>query len=112
MWTKTTLRLSETNTPTQSSLWTLLTRLVYFAEESSFKREPRIPDPAGQYITGSPLNIPLCAVLPAAEAKGNIVPPSRIPSGRPGRLEPDWVVYGMRTKTEKPRTDAGEIANA
>jgi hypothetical protein len=47
--------------------------------------------------------------LPAAEAKGDIVPPSQIPSGR---LEPDWVVYGMRTKTEKPRTDAGEIANA
>src|SRR5687767_1872050 len=31
MWTKTTLRLSETNTPAQSSLWMFLTRLVYFA---------------------------------------------------------------------------------
>src|SRR5918997_1098411 len=52
MWTKTTLRLSETNTLTQSSLWSLLNRLVYFAEEWSFNREPSIPGPAGRQICG------------------------------------------------------------
>src|SRR5215211_8518029 len=50
MWTKTTLRLSETNTPSQSSLSIFLTRIVYFGEESSFNREPRIPGPAGRQI--------------------------------------------------------------
>src|ERR671910_1031514 len=52
MWTKTTLRLSETNTLTQSSLWSLLRRLVYFVEECSFNREPRIPGPDARYICG------------------------------------------------------------
>ena len=41
------------------------------------------------------------AGLPAAEAKGNIVSPPQVLPGRPGWLEPDWVVYGMRTKTKK-----------
>jgi hypothetical protein len=40
----------------------------------------------------------LCAGLPAAEAKGSIVSP---PQFLRGRLELDWVVYGMRTKTKK-----------
>src|SRR5215203_564636 len=52
MWTKTTLRLSETNTLTQSSLWIFLDRLVYFAEESSFNLEPGILGPAGRQICG------------------------------------------------------------
>jgi hypothetical protein len=56
-------------------------------------------------VTRSPLNVlwrgerrSLCAVLPAAEAKGSIVSPSQLLRGR---LEPEWVTYGMRTKTEK-----------
>src|SRR5215210_796371 len=126
MWTKTTLRLSETNTLTLSFLWTFLTRLVYFAEESSFNREPRILGPAGRRICGqygirgyktrggrrtkgynaSPEHpgaesADRCAGLPAPEAKGNIVSPPQVLRGRPGWLEPDWVVYGMRTKTGK-----------
>jgi len=39
--------------------------------------------------------------LPAAEAKGNMVSPLQVLAGRPGWLEPDWVVYGMRTKRKK-----------
>src|SRR5215211_9545956 len=106
MWTKTTLRLSETNTPAQSSLLTSLTRLVYCAEESSFNREPRMPGPAGRQICGlygirgyemrcgrqgttgyeASAEHPLAgrrAGLPAGEAKGNIVSPPRILPGGP-----------------------------
>jgi hypothetical protein len=39
--------------------------------------------------------------LPAAEAKGNIVSTPQVLRGRPGWLEPDGLVYGMRTKTGK-----------
>src|SRR5215204_6550449 len=52
MWTKTTLRLSETNTLAQSFLWIFLNHLVYFAGESSFNREPRILGPACRQICG------------------------------------------------------------
>jgi hypothetical protein len=56
-------------------------------------------------VTRPPLNIlwrrPLCAGLPASEEKGNIVSPPRVLPDRPGWLEPDSVVYKMRTKSKK-----------
>src|SRR5215211_3902500 len=124
MWTKTTLRLSETNTPSQSSLSIFLTRIVYFGEESSFNREPRIPGPAGRQICslygirgykkrvvdGEPqvtrptLNIlwrgSSCRLACCEGKRQYSVSAADLP-GRPGWLNPDWVVYGMRTKTKK-----------
>src|SRR5215204_4764095 len=113
MWTKTTLRLSETNTPAQSFLWNVLNRLVYFAEQSSFNREPRIPVPAGRKIcaqygisgyktrdgrrtTGkeaTPEHPLGWIVVPACcGGKGQYSVSAAGKPGRAGWLDPDWVV--------------------
>src|SRR5215218_682641 len=124
MWTKISLWLSETNTLSQPFLWISLPRLVYFAQESSFNREPRIPGPAGRYICGlygirstkrgavdgelqdtrPPLNIlwrgSSCRLV-CCGGKGQYSVSAAGPAWWSGRLEPDWVVYGCGRRPER-----------
>jgi hypothetical protein len=58
-------------------------------------------------VTTPPLNILARRAQIVVQAcllrrqRAYIVSPPQVLRGRPGWLEPDWVVYGMRTKTGK-----------
>src|SRR5215203_3066764 len=115
MWTKTSLWLSETSTLVAQTfhLKSSLTRLVYFAQESSFNRRAAgaCPLSPGSAVSGpSPTLLAVEIVTPACLLPGQraiwYIRDGSCAVGRPawdaGKIE--WF--------RAPRTDAGETADA